>query len=367
MLRKECLKAFFERTRNYKVTVSLMIISFVIAYCSVFFVVTFNVNIAREYNDKVEYAYKSQCSFSYTSLMEKDMEIFHNVVDCNLKLVNSMVYMNQSQEIRIMDVIINSESENYPFVEGGIPEDITDIKMPSVILGISLKPYTYVEDGIRYTDIIGEKYMVLGFVSTGTSVMYDYKVVTFWDNMTDKLRDTIEANLSISAEFQLESNKLDCQEEVDKIKKVANIFDEKSEVVVRNASAVPQVSVSRMNILIYIFAFLSMIITVKFWIWERDKELAIRNVYGYTGWDIFNLIYKDVTIYSMIGLAISLALMGGFNWGLAHYSLEYNIEFDWIVIVGMFVGSLATSLCLCLFQIGKIARINPNKLLRDKV
>lgn len=363
---KEKTQAFIYRTRKHKVTITVMIISFVIAFCSVFFTVTFNKNIAREYNDKMNYEYASQVSMQAGCLPGQGVDILKNVVDCNLKLLDTSVYLDEAGYMCIMDVIIDSEWENYPFVEGGMPSDITAISEPSVILGINKKEFTYVEKEDRYIRINGEAYKVLGFISSSNSVIMDDKVVTFVDNMTNGLRAVVEGNMSINLSLQLESNKLDCRKEAEKLVNILSVYYQDNNSIVFTSTAAPQLPAQRMNTIVYIFSFLAVLTAVKMWLWERQKEIAIRSVYGYRIIDLFKMLFRDLNVYAVISFVISILVLIIFNIVFSNFCQEYNTAFDIVTLLGMMVGVVLTSLVVCVLQVFKIRRLNPIELLKKE-
>lgn len=354
-------ESFLSRTRRNKGSVLLIMLSLIMAYFAIFLWTSFRKNVIHEYYDSIDYQYKYRKSFSYFG--KKPEEILKkNVSGCNFTAKGVAAYSDNSKKIHIMDVLLHCEEPMYPFVEGGFPEHSEIVQRPLVILGINWKEYCRKDNGQYYYMLQDEEYEVAGFISSGRSVAFDYDILVFWENMGVHLKEHLMQQ-SDSVIYSLESNRAPVAAVYERLAEGNSNIMELPDTDM-SASAVPDMGEERYCLLLYVFAFAAVVVSVTLWLDRRGHELSVRRTYGYSYVDIFFLVLKELSVYTVAGCIVSFLFLLGFNQIFSLISTEFHTKFDWLLIVGMLVATEITAFLVTLVQMLRLVALKPIELLR---
>lgn len=270
------VKAFIKECFRYKISGFAMIICLVLSMLTAYYGVTIFKNIFFEYKEKAEYAYRYTTSFSCNVKSISDIPSLSQNIDCNLKIIDFAVCMEDSNITRIVKIIVNSHNEIIPLVEGNYLMDGEREACGHVVLiGRGLLPETYERDGVRYYNIFGDEYKVLGVLGAKNSTIFDDEIILYLDCLglnTKKIMS--ENNESFNYEMVLQSDTVNTKKVFDdylKGKYSASLNHYKS---YNNATSVPVYNEKEFCILIYLFCFICIAVIMKFWIMRRLRRNA---------------------------------------------------------------------------------------------
>lgn len=357
---KDKIKSFLSRTKHMKGTVLLIMLSLIMAYFAIFLGVSFRRNMAYEYYDSIDYQYKYSKSFIYSG--SDIQEILKKPISgCNFTVRDIYAYSESNNEARGVDVIVHYENPIYPFVEGGFPKSDEIADKLLVILGINIKPYCREENGKYYYMLQNEEYEVAGFISTGRSVAFDYDIIVFFENMGENLKQQLWQQTD-SAVYTLESNSgyVDAAYE-----QLTNSAPNAMEMpgISRGASSVPNMSEEKYTFLLYLFAFMSVVVSVTLWLDRRTHELSIRKTYGYSYVEIFFLVLRELSVYTLSGCVLSFIMVLGFNQIFSELSTEFHTNLDWLMAVGMLAATQITAFLVTIVHMLRFIVLKPIELL----
>lgn len=334
------MKNIWRKIKKEKLYIICLQISFISATVVLFLGISIYSNIYAENMEKNNYKYTFETTaFTNDNITDDDYIKKLQSADCNVKIINFSGYSDAEKTTTLTDIIINSYEENYPFIEGGM-ENIKKGER-NVILGIANKEYIYQKDGEDYFDIFGEAYKVCGYISSEKSVSFDYKIIVDYDGIGDVLKQRIADSSQMGIELILESNKRDTDEIF------YTLTYELGLGLLRTESEVFLASTGIYNekvycIIIYFFCFVCIYTVLQYYLKNRQKEIVIRKINGFSKKKIIVLLYKNIFINFIaayaVGMCIVLALVKLLE-ALKKYNLQISIQ-NMVILIGIFMLSI---------------------------
>ena len=329
------MSIFLRKLKKNLLYLICMQISFVCVILILFFGINIYVNIYAEKDDKNAYKYTYETTLSTTEDITADEYISKlQLADCNVKIINFNAYIDDMKSTILTDIMINSVEENYPFEEGGIG-NLTDGEK-DVILGAAYKENVYQKDGESYFRIFGEEYKVCGFLSSGKSVSFDYKIIVDYDGIGEAFKEELRRNADYGIELILESYTEDTDTIYSELRDMGlSLSVTTSEVFL--ASAKTFMNEQTYCVVIYMFCFICIYTILIYYIKSHRKEFAIRKINGYSKSKNMLIMYKDIFSNFLVSFLLSMIIICIILKSLSKYIQEYNIQISFQNLIIMFI------------------------------
>lgn len=361
------LKSFFKECFRCKISGISIIVCLVLSMLAAYYGVTIYKNVFMEYEDKVEYKYKSETYFKYMpSERYKSVELSDNY-RCNLKLLNCPVYADDVNETIIADVIVTSYDENLPLISGRyINEEELGNGDMVVLLGRERAKDAYELNGERYFKIFGEEYRVIGIIGTQSSVLFDYKVLVYENCLGSYISDSLKLNTMYGYSMVLESNEVDTGNVYNRyIKEEYGTMTEEGKSF-NDGTAEPVYNEERFCIIIYIFCFVCIAVTIKFWMDQRIREIQLCRACGFTNGKIIKRIAVPLGCLCILSVLISALLVIILNFVMGSIVDEYRLGFSVNIVIPYIMVFCIALICVCVIPVTRMLKLSIAKVLNDK-
>ena len=330
---------------------SLFIVCMQISFVCVIMVLFFGVNIYRniyaERNDRNEYKYTYKTTVTTNEDITEE-EYISNLqsLNCNVKIINFHAYIDDKNATILTDIMVNSVEENYPFEEGGMNNLVKGEKC--VFLGSAYKDNVYLKDGEPYFKIFGEEYKVCGYLSSGKSVSFDYKIVVNYDGIGQIFKKKLKESTDFGYELILESYTEDTDVIYNELTGNMGLNLIKTESEVSLASATTYMNEDTYCVIIYLFCFMCIYTNLMYYIKKHEKEIAIRKINGYGRFRNMVILYKNILANFLFSFFESVVIIFIILTALSEYISGYNIQFSFqnliipaiIFIISLFLVSV---------------------------
>lgn len=278
-------------------------------------------------------------------------EYFDNLNEGNVYLTKS-VHIDKQRDGKYAYVLMEDNEELLlDYKEGGYSKG-SDYKN-AVIIGESLEKYIIVEDGKKYLDIDNERYNVIGILENNMSAGIDTSVYILWDTMDAGIKNEWMSQDLVFNEIYYESNisgglfydefstgAAEYGIELDDMGAARNEVDYQNEWYKVTNKLLLSVGL--------VFSVFTCFSVSYLWLLNRRKELAVRMSYGYSGWQIFKLLFTD-TLRLMIPaffISVIVQLIYGIFLDKAVLSGEMFLLRICVVFAGIFVIVMVNTLYL---------------------
>ena len=299
--------------------IGLFLVFFVLLYSADFLVVLLKENnVLRQFENENYYRIEIQdySNFDY----DTENQIIETIIaasdtmDCNVWFDNTVNDINNLIEIYQMHLIIRSQE--YPDLKS---KDGKKIKFPvaecsnALIAGVSIAELCDDQQNILVNGIkVPVKYFLKDEFSTGI----DYSMYMFWENCDENMKQSLKQKLcerlecgilevKLSGNSSIEENFIILEDSLkDFPVRLFNITEiQKKEIYENEWDKFLNLLFLPSCVLFSIFTCFSVS-----WLWlsKRKKEIIIRKAYGYSGGQIFVLLFKDILFFSIPSLLLAL-------------------------------------------------------------
>ncbi|MDE6759315.1 MAG: hypothetical protein K2J90_01405 [Lachnospiraceae bacterium] len=310
------------RIIHYKLSNLLLITGFVVSFiCYVNCINLYHLKTTKE-KENAKYQYVNQMTLFCSNQTDGrfSLEPVFEDLEGNLIAKELGMYRNAVKAEGITDVIVNqAEPLQYPVSEGELPEKDTDIIQPTIILGREHKKDTVFSENAYYYEIEGIPFRVCAFIGSDSSDLFDYNVILYYKGMPEEVKRKIDFGEAL--QILLGSNGADTYPVYEEMKRRADSMDSHILVTAQNEKHLVMGQSESVSInyyfVIMLFCIVNSIIVSEYWIKGRYREIAIRELLGYSDLKIFLLLLKDMIkniLCSMVAaLMIQFILYISFN------------------------------------------------------
>lgn len=272
-----------------------------------------------EKQDKEKLSFPYQYIFTTFTYTKEEYEALVDVLkEQPLTIYAEIVglYMNDAKGVHSTQICFSlGDGLNVNLVKGAIPtqEELNNGEL-IVILGASNKRYTYKKNNEDYIKICGDEYRVIGYCAGENTTVGNHAVILFADGLGQQTREDVWK----SGETYMHSISINSNQNIsaDYHGKLCKQLEAKG--IVNNGTLVKYDSIAfgeqysdLYSILSYGISFSSVIIAliaIKFWLYQRRHEIALRRICGFTKKRIYFYISKDLGILFVIALVASIIM-----------------------------------------------------------
>lgn len=325
---------------RYKIDYLFFIIGVSLAIVGSFFSISIYVSENKENISYNKNKYKSEFSFKtkkseLSFILEKAKEW-----DCNVKITNAYVYIDDYKSTIPALIIINSQSEKIP-ISGNKFSFSTNNKR-EVILGKGYYSNIKNEGDQKKLNVFDESYDIIGFIDD-KSDLYDYSVVFNYYGLGNGLLNNIPEIINI----KLESDTIDTKDLYNK-KIQPFIVGEISEDDTFYYQSKPIQNEDVFCVLIYLSSFVLISLTLKNLINQRLFEFRLCRAFGYSNkrilfrffGDMWFLFFITLIISSVIIIILTIIFHNLFYDNGIIFSIETYIIMGLLMIAGMFIACI---------------------------
>lgn len=291
----------------------------------------------QEAMDNLSYTY--QYAFTAETRSEEDYVFISNLfqeAEWTIIEEGSSLYVNQEKTEHLCRIIFSQTEElNYRLCSGRFPNKAElEMGQPVVVLGEALKDRTYSRDGQDYILICGDEYRVTGYCADKYTTIGNYSIVLFSKCLGEQTKEFVwRAGNTYTQTYTLNSNSeikltvfLDIQAELEK----AGISSNGMTKYWSNYNG-SQYRKQYLAFSYMIFGF-SMFITltvIRFWLFQRQYEFAVRRIYGYRKGQLYGMIIRELSGFVFLAFGCSIVLYGilaGCYYRLCHVVLPWRVS-----------------------------------------
>lgn len=348
---------FRRRVIHYKLSNLLLVTGFVVSFiCYVNCINLYHLKITEK-KESTKYQYINQMMLYCSNQTDEKFSlklVFENL-DGNLIVKGIGMYRDAVTAEGVTDVIVNqTEPLQYPVSEGKLPEDDADITQPTIILGRAHKKDTILSKGRYYYEIEGIPFWVCAFIGSDSSDLFDYDVILYYKNMPNKIKNEIDYGESL--QVLLGSNRKDTYPVYEEMRQRADEMDSHMLVMAQNEEHLTMGQSESASInyyfIIMLFCIVNSIIVSEYWIKRRYREIAIRELLGYSDIQIFFLLLKDMIKNIICSVLVALLIQWLFYLSFKDYiklyssQIAYYLGYCIFFIVVLSIVMLIYPLCL---------------------
>ncbi|MCM1288731.1 MAG: ABC transporter permease [Clostridium sp.] len=354
---------------RYKLVVSWMTAVFAMSF------IVFNYNIQakitekNEYSDAVKNSYKYQSTVALIPAFEfydADTDYRQLFVECisefdghgvNITIVDINARLDDYGMEQMAALYIAGSQPKFPLIWGRYPdEEHMRESEKYVVLGRNKLRYAYNEAGKQYVKLNGEKYQVIGCMSTGRSHYLDNDIIIFdkdydglfWNTMNTAIKMGM-VNIAFESEDNADMGDIvsDFQAHV---KDASNgalevVWLSDSDNLKMRASHVPEVRYRRWAWLAYAFSIVTTLFMCQYWMIRRKKEFAIKKTYGFSGVRIIWQFLTEILAIMLTGIVIGIFIIF-----INHVFTNNFMVFD-LRVFGYLMLIVLSYICITLFLI----------------
>lgn len=276
----------------------------------------------------------------------KDIIDYYDKVEEGNIYIQRAAHVDKQKDERCSALILMEDNEDLmlDFKEGGYVKGY-DYKNAAII-GESLEEYIIEEDGKKYISIDGEPFSVIGILENNMSSGIDNAFYILWDTMEADIKAAwIEDEYySISVDFYYESNVQppgfmeDLADSLPQYQLQFDKFSDEPKIIYDHFNETYKNVKKILLPVTLIFSVFTCFSVSYLWLLNRRKELSVRVAYGYSSWQIFNLLFRDTLLLMLPALVISVVIQSVYNLLLNKELL--SAELFWLRILVVFTGIL---------------------------
>ena len=258
-------------------------------------------------NEANEFRYESEIVIRVSD-HPNNKELLKKLEDIpgNIKFAEYLVYLDKEKNYHLSDIIIKQDEDiMYPLVKGRFPKSGSK---KEVTIGKEILPYCTEKEGEQYLEIEGEEYLVVGIVGGAVSNALDGKVILSYNSLDSVLQNRI-LNQG-EWEILCSSNQQDLEPHVKQfcsrcLSQDKPYYMDYEALEQRQKMDVKTTSESgSFYWAICGFAIVNCIVVSEFWILRRKQEMLVRKIWGYTNFQIFLLMFKELICISGVTVGI---------------------------------------------------------------
>lgn len=286
----------------------------------------------------------------------------------NIQLADVMVPYSEDSTVGTLQVMFyygiptrfQLESGSLPGMDGGIS---------GVAVGRANRDLIHTEnDGSQYIYLNRyEKIPVTGILGGSSSDYQDRFLVADYAGLSENLKEMISANTSfLELHIQTEeSENIDCyaQTLASIIREAVPTANITAAVVLQEGGGTVHIYESHVRFAVWVYGFCIGIFLVisRFWISQREKEMAVRKAYGMSGWQLGCLLIRDCGLI----LAGALVLYGMIHGIGCLMGWIHPIRLNWRngAVLSFFLV-LTVAACVGI-PIWRCRQIQPSQLLKE--
>lgn len=278
-------------------------------------------------------------------------EYFDNLKEGNVYLTKS-VHIDKQRDGKYVYVLMEDNEELLlDFKEGGYNKG--DDYENAVIIGESLEKYTTYDNGKRYINMDNERYNVIGILENKMSAGVDTSIYMLWDTLAAHIKEAWSSEIFGFNELYFESNISAglfydefCREAAEYGIELHDMDGTKNMVDYENDW---YKEINKLLLFVgLIFSVFTCFSVSYLWLLNRKRELAVRMAYGYSGWQIFKMLFKD-TLRLMIPaflISVLVQLVYGLIIGKSVLLGEQFLLRILVVFAGIFAIVMVNTLYL---------------------
>ncbi len=257
----------------------------------------------------------------------------------------------------------------FKFVQGGLPEDLTNTNERAVVLGKKMKPYTYQKNGKDYFKVCEEEYIVTGYIAAEKSSSLDRKIFLFYNQLGQNAKRDIDYFAKTNGIFiSMQDDKANL---VDLYKEKEEILHDKVDFISFSNDMlddtydydIGMVEYRKYSYLLYLFAITLIIMIMELWIAQRKKEFAIRRAVGYTRIQIIQMLAAELSKMIAYSGFLVLIIQIIIQWKSRTVGNENFILVNSVIYI---VFTILTTVLLIIYPMYKIMQENIATCIHDK-
>lgn len=214
----------------------------------------------------------------------------------------------------MLKVTFTDIAYKYPIIEGRALTYKELCDENKVILGRNFSEYIYEENKEKYIDIMGNKYKVAAIVGR-EKFMSDFNNMFIMPfdiipkELKDKLINSKMLKLAISSDREIDSTYIDdIKKDIKKYEKTDLLVEYDTSENIAEAFLHMTKNTFGKIIQVYIVCFLSIFISLYFWILDKRKDIALKFAIGGSRIKIYLEIIKETTIVAILGYLVTMIL-----------------------------------------------------------
>lgn len=302
---------------KYPFAVACIVVSISLAYMAFYYASELTAKLYREERDIGESKYPYELTVSLRKVKEGQLSqalSLFCVPDMIVSLCGLNLYVDSEESVHWCNMYVQPPPQ-YPYrvVSGRMPEASAQ-EGNQIVLGISMKKYTYQKDGKDFIRVCGDEYLVSAYVAAEDSAIYDNLVLLFWDFAGEETRRTVEefAGLFFGIKMQLQSDTLNILSWLSEQQLFEEELGEPLSFVEGDAefysSEVPVGNYRAYTYLLYGFCLVLVYMALDFWIYQRKREFVVLRLNGYSRLRLTGLVGRELFVM-MSAVSVFLFLL----------------------------------------------------------
>ncbi|ACL21820.1 protein of unknown function DUF214 [Desulfitobacterium hafniense DCB-2] len=314
-------------------------------------------------------------AFSKKSSFDDHLEIIKNIsVNSGVMVANHSLYFNEDQSKHPLTAIFFQEESKwtYPYYDGRYLKTSEINQGASVILiGKNLLGLTHKKDGIKYLDIEGEEYEVIGLIGVKNQyTTWDSRILMPLTSVPESTRSEIESSGCTMILYNDEKLPMDdfntLKDKILQVDKDAMITAEElnpgSEKIIIDLFAQKD-SLVIFTLLVYVIALINLVNITSYWINDRRYEIGVRKAFGHTNLQVAMMLFSEMFLVLLTGCIIALVLHMLLNQILSNM-LDYPSTVTYVNWLTAIIFTMASSLAATIIPIVKSMKIQPIEIMR---
>lgn len=265
---------------------------------------------------------------------------------------------------------------HFPIVKGDY-YTVDDVKNGNkvVLIGSSLKKYTYEKNDKEYIKIEGEEYCVVGIIGFENQASpWDGRIVMPYTALPQNYFDVALKKQHEALSFIIYNEDGDYSVAEDYITnqgtKIFSDFYLEDVGPIVSDNVLKLVATNPDNLIIvalvgYIITVIFAINITVFWVEKRKYEISVRKAFGFTNGSIMKMIFSEMTGFAFIAfvIAVLLQLMLNFIIGsMVDYTLKIYLSNLAVGLIVVFITAIFTSI----LPVIKAIKVQPAEALKRK-
>ncbi len=283
-------------------------------------------------------SYKYQYAFSVKTNTQEDFEFVSALFQkASVTIIGEdmSLYVNEENAEHLCRIIFSqTEKMNYQLSDGRFPnEKELQSGQSIVVLGDALRSNTYSRDGKDYIRICGEEYLVTGYCADKYTTIGNYSILLFAGCLGQRtMEDVWRAGNTYTQTYSLNSNSEIDRAMYSDMQKLLEKNEIKASSLVKYQKVYNggkyRKDYLNLSYMIFGFSMFITLIVVRFWLFQRQYEFAIRRIYGYSKLQLYGMIIKELSILFLVSLGYAMGLYGILSFG---YYLLFHVQLPWMI------------------------------------
>ena len=291
---------------------------------------------------KYTYAYTRKFYFFRNGSVDIDYNNITKLIDSNLDF-ESIATLDNGKSYRFY-IYMKYKDLKVDFSWGSDSKLNENNGVPSVIVGKKIFEDRYKKDGNYYVKINTNDYRIVGVLESKKSDYLDDLIITTYNSLAYSDRKQLDEEMFVDARLSSDKPTADDFMTIQNyIKETLGDSVEVEEVSIHSEQTSDDNFLMPV-IAMFVFCIFNCIIAAEFYVYEREEEIALRKIYGYSNEMIFKVTFFDVLKLSSLCAVLGFLLQfiinvvtDGFARAINEISIEYLALSIFIVLISTLV------------------------------